>query len=129
MRFEQAAEHHRHFFDTVWRPLDPGQLGSMPRIANGDAAQALNPLREQVDELQLLSGVLVEKKMELVEGRPRDKPVVFLVQGIEDGRVGQDAVQELDALHPGVRRKSDGHEAERSERLDLLAVLSEVRLR
>jgi hypothetical protein len=129
MRLEQAAEHHGHFFGSVGRSRDTGEFGGMPRIADRDATQALDSLRKQVDELELLTGVLVEEQVELVEGRPGDQPVVLLVQGIEDGRVGQNAVQELDTLRAGFRRKSDRHEAERAERLDLLAVLAEMRLR
>ena len=46
----------------------------MPRISDGDPAERLDPFRKEIDELELLSGVLVEEQMQLVEGRTRDDP-------------------------------------------------------
>jgi hypothetical protein len=46
----------------------------VPWISNR-AAQTLDALGEEVDQLELLTGVLVESQVELVEGRPRDVPV------------------------------------------------------
>ena len=77
---ERPVDHDRDLLGAVGRPLDRGQLGGMPRIADGDPAQALDALGEEVDELELLLGVLVEQQVELVEGRAGDEPVVLLVQ-------------------------------------------------
>ena len=65
----------------------------MARIADGDAAEALDALGDQVDQLRLLLGVLVEQEVELVEGRAGDQPVMLLVQAVQDHRVRQDLVQ------------------------------------
>ena len=111
------------------RTIDRRQLGGVARITDCDPAQALDPLREQVDDLGLLLGVLVEQQVELVEGRPGHEPVVLLVERVEDHRVGQDLVQELAALGscrlpPGRSAATGGPEA-----LDLDAERRELRLR
>jgi hypothetical protein len=49
--------------------------------------QMLNPLGDGVDQFHLLIEVLVEKQMQLVERRPGDLPVRFLVQIAERHRV------------------------------------------
>jgi len=74
MGIQRATNHDRGVLGTVWRPLDPRQLCSVPWISNR-AAQTLDALGEEVDQLELLTGVLVEGQVELVEGRPRDVPV------------------------------------------------------
>ena len=70
----------------------------MPRVADADPAEHLDALGEHVDQLELLLGVFVEQEMELVEGRPGNVPVRLLVHRVEDGRVGQDLVEQLAAL-------------------------------
>ena len=94
----------------------------MARVADGDAAEALDPLGEQVDQLELLLGVLVEQQVELVEGRAGDQPVVLLVQRVQDHRVGEDLVEQLAALARAFVRQADRQAPERAERLDLGAV-------
>ena len=97
VRREQAADHLGHRLGTVGRAFDRGQLGGVARVAHGDAAQALDALGEQVDQLVLLLGVLVEQQVELVEGRAGDEPVLLLVERVQDQRVGEDLVQQLAA--------------------------------
>ena len=68
---QHPVDHDRDRLGAIGRPRDRGQLGGVARVADGDATQALDPLGEQVDELELLLGVLVEQQVELVEGRAR----------------------------------------------------------
>ncbi len=126
---EQPVDHRRHVLGAVRRPVDRGQLGRVARVTDGDPAEALDSLGEQIDQLALLLGVLVEEQVELVEGRPGDEPVVLLVERIEDHRVGEDLVQQSAALGAGGRLQRDGGEPERAEPLDLLAERREARLR
>ncbi len=55
-------------FGTVRRPFDARELGGVARVANGDSAQAMDTLGEQVDELELLVRVFIEQPRKLVEG-------------------------------------------------------------
>ena len=66
---QSPVDHDRDLFGAVGRARDRRQLGRVARVADGDAAEALDPLGEGVDDLVLLLGVLVEEQMELVERR------------------------------------------------------------
>ena len=68
---QRPVDHDRDLLGAIGRPLDRRQLGGVTRVADGDAAEALDPLGEEVDDLVLLLGVLVEQQVELVEGRAR----------------------------------------------------------
>ena len=116
---ERPIDHDRDLLGAVGRPRDRGQLGRMARVADGDAAEALDALGEQVDELELLLGVLVEQEVELVEGRPGDQPVVLLVERVEDHRVGEDLVEQPAALRLRLVGQADRQRPERPEALDL----------
>ena len=118
---EQAVDHRRHVLGAVGRPVDRRELGGVARIADGDAAQALDALGEQVDELELLLRVLVEQQVELVEGRSGDEPVVLLVHRVEHHRVGQDLVEQPAAVGPRFLAERDRQETRRPEALDLHA--------
>ena len=48
-------------------------------------------------------GVLVEQQVQLVEGRPAHQPVVLLVEGVQDLRVGQELVEPLAGVQSGSR--------------------------
>ena len=122
-------DHRRDVLGAVGRPIDRRELGGVARITDGDPAEALDPLGEQVDDLGLLLGVLVEQQVELVEGRPGHEPVVLLVERVEDHRVGEDLVEQLAALGPCLLRQGDGQQSGRPEALDLDAQRRELRLR
>ena len=80
--FQQARQHRRHLFTAVRRSGNPGDLRDMPRIADRDSAERLDPLCDLIDKLDLLTGMLIEEQMQLVERRSSHEPMVFLVQGI-----------------------------------------------
>jgi hypothetical protein len=89
----------------------------MPRISDGDPAERLDPFRKEINELELLSCVLVEEQMQLVEGRTRDDPMMLLVERVEDRCIGQDAIEELGALGARLRRQGDRQEPKSPEPL------------
>ena len=91
----------------------------MARVADADPAQHLDPLGDQVDELELLLGVLVEQQVQLVEGRAGDVPVVLLVQRVQDRRVGEDLVEQPAALDPRVGAERDRLQPNVPEPLEL----------
>jgi len=41
VRLEEAGEHGRHFLGDVWGPGDGGDLGHVPGIGHGDAAEVM----------------------------------------------------------------------------------------
>ena len=49
VRVVQPVDHGGNVFGAIRRPLDRRQLGRVARVADGHAAQRLNPLRQQVD--------------------------------------------------------------------------------
>ena len=51
--------------------------------------------------------MLIEQQVELVERRPPHEPMVLLVQGVEDLRVGEKLVQPLAGIEAGVVRQSE----------------------
>ena len=59
---EQAMDHRRDLLRAVWRPLDRRQLSRVTGVANGDPAQALHPLRQQVDQLCCSSACLSNRR-------------------------------------------------------------------
>ena len=93
----------------------------MARVADRDATEQLDALGEEIDERELLLGVLVEQQVQLVEGRTGHVPVVLLVQRVEDRRVGEDLVQGPAAVLARLVRERDRQVAQRPEALDLLA--------
>src|SRR3954452_21100312 len=116
---EQARDHRRDLLGPVRRALDLRQLGGVARVANRDPAERLDTLGEQVDQLELLLGVLVEQQMQLVEGGAGDEPGVLLVERVQDRRVGEDLVEGLAALPAPLAAQADRQRAELPERLDL----------
>ena len=70
-------------------------LGDVGRHGDAMPPSSLDALGEQVHQLQLLLGVLVEQQVQLVERRPDDLPVVLLVHVVEGDRVGQHLVQQF----------------------------------
>jgi hypothetical protein len=71
---------------------DSRYLGNIVRHCDADAAEELYPLGDGVDQFHLLVEVLVEKQVQLVERRPGDLPVRFLVQIGERHYVGKKLV-------------------------------------
>jgi hypothetical protein len=65
---------------------------------------------EQVDQVGLLVIVLVQQQVQVVEGVASHEPVVLLVKAGQDDAVGQDMVQQLAALQPGLMRQGDRQE-------------------
>ena len=129
MRPEQSGDLRRDVLGPVGRSLDRRQLGRMTRVADGDPSEGLDALSQQVDQLELLLGVLVEEEVQLVEGRACDVPVRLLVQGVQDRRIRQDLVQQAAALAADALGEADRQAAHRVEGLDLLAELGQGRAR
>jgi len=100
----------------------------MPGVTNGDPAKALDSFGKQVHELQLLAGVLVEQQVQLVERGTCHDPVVFLVEGMQDRRVGQDAVEQLGTLGASFCGQSDRQQTDRAESLYLWTKFVHARL-
>jgi hypothetical protein len=75
-----------------------------------------------------LGSAMDTQEVELEERRSSNEPVVFLVQVVEDDRVGQDLVQELTAERSGLVAQRDRKQPHLTEPLDLLSVLMEERL-
>ena len=92
-------------------------------IGDADAAQQLDALGQQVDQLDLLVVVLIEQQVQLIERRAADLPVVLLVQVAQGHRVGQQLVQRLDVLHTNLVRQPDRDHPEGAVLLKLLAAL------
>jgi hypothetical protein len=85
-----------------------GQESVVAWVGHGDAAQGLDPLGHEVDELGLFLVVLVEQQVQLVEGVAPQEPVVFLVQAGQIYGVGQDMVEQLAALEAGFVERAIG---------------------
>src|SRR5262249_31394524 len=100
----------------------------VPRVADRDPAQRLNPLGDLVDQLILLLSVLIEQKMELVECRPPHQPVMLLVERIQDLGVGEDLVQALAGQESSIVGETQRKLAHGAEALDLLTMLVRPRL-
>ena len=86
---EQAGELDWNFLPSLGRPFDSRRLRHIVSHGDAEAAEQLNALGDGVDQLRLLTEMLVEKQMKLVEGRPRDLPMGLLVQIAESHGIGQ----------------------------------------
>src|SRR5690242_9858528 len=92
MRVQQSGKLYRDRLTSARWTLDSRHLSNILRHRDADAAKELNPLGDGVDQFHLLVEVLVEKQMQLVERRPGDLPVRFLVQIAERHCVGKKLV-------------------------------------
>jgi hypothetical protein len=97
-------------------------------VGHGDATQRLHSLGHQVDQRELLGGVLVQQQVELVEGVAAHQPVVLLVEVVEDDRVGQRLVERLAARRTCLVIQCDRQVPDGVEGLDLHALLVQERL-
>jgi hypothetical protein len=88
-----------------------------------DAAQELDAFGDFVDKLILLAVVLVEQKVQLVERRPADLPMMLLVQISQCDRVDQELIQVLDAVLAGLLGQGNRHPHDVPEGLDLVSLL------
>jgi hypothetical protein len=73
-------------------PGDRGDLGDMAGIADGNRAERLNALGDEVDKLELLTGMLVQQQVQLVKSVATHEPVMLLVQAVQNRCVGEDMV-------------------------------------
>jgi hypothetical protein len=117
VRVEEAVEHDRHFFGAVRRTLDRRDLGDVTGVGDCDTTEGLDAFAHQVDEGQLLTGVLVEQQVELVERRASHQPVVFLVEVVKDDAVRQRLVDCVDALRSRLFVETDRHRPDLTEAL------------
>ena len=95
MRFEQARNLHRDFFAIARRPLEAGHLGNVVGHRDAYPAQSLDPLGEQVDQLDLFAEMLIEEQMKLIKRGAANLPVRFLVKIPKADRVGEQEVQAI----------------------------------
>jgi hypothetical protein len=100
----------------------------VPGVTHRNAPERLHTLGDLVDQFVLRLGMFVEQQMKLIEGRAAHQPMVFLVQGVENLRVGEDLVQPLAGIEPRVARKTKRKMADGAEFLDLHAMLVQPRL-
>ena len=119
-----ARDLHRHLFAAPGRTRDDRRLRHVGRHRERHAPERLDALGQRVDQLVLLLVVLVEEEMQRVERRPRDLPVMLLVEVPQRDRVGEDLVQVLDALPGDSLRERDRPVDHLAERLDLVRLLA-----
>ncbi len=79
VRLEQPGQHRRDLLAAVRWPRHSRELRHVPGIANRDTTKGLYPLGDFVHQIELLTGVLVQQQVQLVEGRPTHEPVVLFV--------------------------------------------------
>src|SRR5436309_1300444 len=79
VRVQQSGKLHRNLLTAARRTLDPRNLSNIVCHRDAYAAEELYPLGNGVDQFHLLVEVLVEEQMQLVERRPGNLPVRFLV--------------------------------------------------
>ena len=72
-------------------------LGNIVSHGDRDSAEGLNAFGQRIDELCLLSVVLVEEKVELVKRRSGDLPMVLLVHIAQGHCVGENLIEAVDA--------------------------------
>ena len=75
-------------------------------MTHRNAPERLHALGDFVDQVVLRVGMFVKQQMKLVEGCAAHQPVVLLVQGLENLRVGENPVQPLAGLESRVARES-----------------------
>ena len=92
-------------------------------MTHRNAPERLHALGDFVDQVVLRVGMFVKQQMKLVEGCAAHQPVVLLVQGLENLRVGENPVQPLAGIESRVARKSERKMADGAKLLDLHAVL------
>src|ERR1700751_4107885 len=92
MRVQQPGKLYRDGLTPARWALDSRHLSNIVRHRDADAAAEVYPLGDGVDQFHLLVEVLVEEQMQLVERRPDDLPMRFLVQIAESHGVGQKLV-------------------------------------
>ena len=60
---EQTGQHRGDSLDAVGGARYLGYLADVPRVPDGHAAERLNPLGQQIDQVKLFLGVLVEQQV------------------------------------------------------------------
>ena len=93
VRVEHAGHHRWHRLASVRWTTDACDLCGVARVGDSDPAKRLHALSEIVDQLELLTGVLVQQEVQLEERRASHEPVVLLVQAVQDHGVGEDLIQ------------------------------------
>ncbi len=89
VRVQQPGKLHRNLLPALGRPLDSGSFRHIVGHCYAETAEQLNPLSDGVDKLRLLTEMLVEKQMKLIESRTGDLPMRFLVQIAQGHGVGE----------------------------------------
>src|SRR5262249_52400517 len=90
--------------------------------------ERLDSLGDHVDQFELFAGVLVEKQVQLVEGRAAHQPVVLLVQRVQDLRISERLIKKLAGEHPCVVGQRYGELPDCAELLELNPLLVQPRL-
>ena len=93
----------RHTLQAAPEPRSIGCHGQR------DSAEQLDSLGDRIDQLGLLSEVLVEEQVQLVESRAGDLPVVLLVEVAQRHGVSDQLIKILDAFLAHVLRQGDWH--------------------
>jgi hypothetical protein len=123
VRVQQARDLHRHLLSTLGRTRNQRRLGDVVSHGHADATRQLDALGDLVDEVVLLAVVFVEQQVQLIEGWPRDLPVVFLVQIAQGHGIRQELVESFNALLAGALRQRNRKLHEMAERVNLVRVL------
>jgi len=90
---EQSRQLNWDFFPATRRPLDLCSLSHIGGHGHADTSQQLNSFGDRVNNIHLLTVMLVVKQMQLVEGRTSHLPMTLLVQVAKRHRVGEKLIQ------------------------------------
>src|SRR2546425_8664450 len=85
------------FFAAAGWARDDGCFSDVRSHGKANGAQGLNALGNRVHQFVLFVVVFIKEQMKLVEGMPRDLPMVLLVKIAKRNRVREDLVQILRA--------------------------------
>src|SRR5208337_1415249 len=91
---QQSGNLHRHLFPASRRTLNAGGFRHISGHRNRNSSEKLYPFGDSVYDLRLLSIMLVEQEMKLIEGWPRDLPLRFLVQIAQGHEIGRASCRE-----------------------------------
>ena len=98
MRIQQSRNLDRNLFPASGRTLDACGLGHIRSHGKRDSAKQLNPFSDRVHDLRLLSIVLIEQEMKLIERRARNLPVRLFIEIARESWYRPAAVQLLRRL-------------------------------
>ena len=95
VRLQQPREHRRHFFAAIRGARYSGDFGDVTGVSHCYSSEALHPFSDLIYKCDLLAGVLIKQEMQLVECPAAHKPVVLLVECVENLCIAKELIQAL----------------------------------